>query len=107
MSSSSRRSFPLPSNWVHIRRIVLIRDRGMCKYGLLPDEDFAVGDCLQPATEVDHIGKPWQHEIEFLRSLCAGHHQSRTSRQANAAKKRLNELNPRARPPKDHPGLRK
>jgi 5-methylcytosine-specific restriction endonuclease McrA len=85
--SSSWRISELPAEWPSIRRAILIRDRGMCLYGLLPDEDYELGSCNTTATDVDHIGKPWEHDDAHLRSLCGAHHRSRTSRQANAARR--------------------
>lgn len=62
--------------------------------------------CLQPgADQVDHVGKRWQHGIEWLRPIhddpC---HKRRTSQQGHEAQRKIRE---RGRMPAEkHPGLK-
>lgn len=99
--AGSRRSVPLPIGWRALCNVVLARDPS-CRYGILENEPNVV--CLQPSTEVDHIGAAWDHRPEVLRGICHNHHIIRTSAQANAAKALLRSL--RYRPKEKHPGYR-
>lgn len=95
--SRSARTVPLPKNWQAIRRRILQRDGHQCTW---------VTDgirCIEPATDVDHIGDPSQHEDENLRSLCPGHHRRRSSSQGGKAWQAKRK--PRQRPAEQHPGL--
>ena len=99
---SSRRTVPLPGNWHAIVSAILARD-SMCRWGILENE--AGQFCRSDATEVDHIGAPWDHRPEVLRGICQNHHLKRTSVQANAAAARKRSL--RYRPKENHPGFLK
>lgn len=110
---SGRRSVPLPANWTEIRRMVLLRDRRRCQWGMLPGETaldgIVLGACPAEASEVDHMGDPQDHSPGVLRAICHSHHMRRTSAQANAA--RTAKLAARGgkfanRPAPKHPGLR-
>lgn len=112
-SYSGRRVVPLPENWQAIRRVVLLRDRHRCQWGMLPGEQaldgIARGQCSSTATEVDHMGAASDHNPDFLRAICHEHHKRRTSMQANAARSRkLKMLNGKFanRPVPKHPGMR-
>lgn len=77
----SRRTAPLPPNWLQLRAQVLARDGYRCVWV----DDTSGLRCPQRATDVDHIGKNEDHSMANLRSLCRGHHAARTARQAGRA----------------------
>jgi 5-methylcytosine-specific restriction protein A len=107
MSKSSRRTTELPKNWPAIRKAVLERDKHRCQWGILPDEliqpSLAGHACPAIANEVDHIGMPWDHSMDALRSLCHVHHMTRTAIQANNA--RWKKAGSKKRPETKHPGV--
>lgn len=80
-SSATSRRDELPPDWDRIRLDVLRRDGHRCVW-LLPSGER----CPNRATDVDHIGKKWDHSEGNLRSLCGPHHDKRTAAQGNAAK---------------------
>ena len=82
-SSKSNRSEELPPDWPAIRERVMRRDGRRCVWRLPSG-----ARCPNPATDVDHIDAPWDHRDENLRALCGPHHDKRTAKQGNAAKKR-------------------
>lgn len=103
-SASSRRTAPLPPDWPEIRDFVLTRDDGNCLWGLKEDETDNV-PCPVPATEVDHMGDPSDHRPEMLRSICTGHHRTRTGRDANAVRW-ANHRARKSNAEEKHPGLK-
>jgi 5-methylcytosine-specific restriction enzyme A len=110
---STRRS-TLPANWAsEIRPAILHRDGYRCTWIANLDDGgpntylatrYDLGQrCPSTATDVDHIGDPTNHQPHNLRSLCAWHHNVRSSQQGNSARAAL-----RAQlqmPPEQHPGL--
>jgi 5-methylcytosine-specific restriction protein A len=95
---TSWRTVPLPPDWHNLRRTVLKRDGHQCTWH---HQDMR---CTAIATDVDHIGDPADHDLSNLRSLCGGHHDSRTGRQAATARwARHRERAVRAKP--KHPGI--
>jgi 5-methylcytosine-specific restriction enzyme A len=104
----SRRTVPLPSDWPAIRRMILLRDRRRCMWGVLPGEGEP-GQCSNDANEVDHMGPPDNHDPALLRAICTLHHRKRTSAQANAARREKLKSNGGhfgGRPRGKHPGMR-
>lgn len=91
----STRKATLPPHWSRLRRLVLARDGGRCRWV----EDGVV--CNAPANQVDHVGDPHNHDPANLRALCKWHHDRRSGRQGAAAR-RTPPLN---RPRERHPGL--
>lgn len=101
-TNDSGRTEPLPSNWyTQIQPRILIRDNHVCMYGMLDVDQYALGECNDRATEVDHMHSNTDHSDANLRSLCTDHHAQRTSRQGNAARWRYRAARPRER----HPGI--
>lgn len=97
-ANSDRRS-RLPADWPAIRRRVLKRDGYRCTH---TDEGVR---CSQPATDVDHIVRGDNHTESNLRSLCSGHHRTKSSSEggaASAASRR--EIRSRFRRVEPHPG---
>lgn len=98
----SWRSSPLPPDWRQIRQRVFERDNHRCVW--LNDDG---SQCLGRASECDHIGSESDHSMQNLRSLCTGHHRSKSAREANAAATaRRREIRGRLRRPEErHPGM--
>lgn len=90
----SRRKDTLPPQWAAIRRQVIERDRGRCRW--IENSKR----CPAPGTDVDHIGDRDNHELSNLRLLCAAHHARRSSRQGNEAQRAR-----RARNVETHPAF--
>jgi hypothetical protein len=88
------RSTPLPPDWPAIVKRIKARDP-LCVMCL------AIGR-QTPTTDIDHIGDPSDHRDEMLRGLCAWHHGKRTSKQANAKRKRVTQRYPK----ETHPGFK-
>ena len=95
----SARTTPLPKGWAKTRARILDRDHHMCVEPISADGTR----CGRPATDVDHIGDPTDHDDHNLRALCRAHHRTRSSRQGGAAAAARRP--PRNRPPEQHPGL--
>jgi len=93
---NSDRKDTLPPDWDKIRLRILERDGWRCVWKLPSG-----ARCSNPATDVDHMGKPWDHRPERLRSLCSPHHDKRTSIQGNAAKPKLPPRKARETKPSD------
>lgn len=72
----------LPPDWSARRRRVLQRDRHSCQWS----------GCSARATHVDHIEPSGSDEDWNLQSLCAYHHNKKSSREGNAAQARLRKL---------------
>lgn len=85
----------LPKNWRSIRVKVLRRDDYRCRF------------CGAVATDVDHIGSRYNHNIENLRALCSSCHKKRTGKQGwtkwHQGRKRAKQMF--RRPVEQHPGL--
>lgn len=97
--AGSNRRAELPPNWYsEIRPAVLKRDGYRCTATLSDDTR-----CIEPATDVDHLGDKHDHRLENLAAKCGWHHRKKTSAQGNAARQRQPPLR---RPPEPHPGLR-
>lgn len=77
----SQRRDELPADWAAIRQIVILRDRGRCRW----IESNA--RCPAPGTDVDHVGDKLDHSPANLRLLCSAHHNRRSSAQGNAAQR--------------------
>jgi 5-methylcytosine-specific restriction protein A len=93
---SSRRA-SLPRGWARLRAAVLMRDKHRCT------ED----ECTAYATNVDHVVPHHlggTDTLDNLTSLCAPHHQAKSSREGStaAAAKRADLK----RPAEQHPGIR-
>lgn len=106
-NSGSRRTTPLPANWPKIRRMILLRDRHQCQWGIIPDDNATPGQCSILATDVDHMFANDDHRPDNLRALCGKHHRIRTSRQAGLANGEAVRARValRNRPPERHPGI--
>ncbi len=105
----SWRTAPLPPNWeTQIRPRILARDSGICLWGLVPGEADPGYLCPAPATDVDHIVRGGGHHDANLRSLCAQHHQVKSSREGGMAAgvARKAQAAARFRPAEPHPGLK-
>ena len=76
---TSNRREGLPANWDKLRLEQLERDDFRCVMRLPSG-----ARCPNDAVEVDHYGKPWEHDK--LRSLCHRHHAKRTAVQAKEAR---------------------
>lgn len=106
---TSRRTTPRPIGWKTLRAEVIRRDGGRCTWVLGTEGGGSWRDrahlnrCPSPGTDVDHIGDPTDHRTDNLRLLCSTHHDKRTARQANEAKKM--KAAQRRRPQQRHPGL--
>jgi 5-methylcytosine-specific restriction protein A len=72
----SERNRSLPADWPERRLRVLRRDGYRCQ------------ECGAPATEVDHVGSPYDHSMSNLRALCSDCHRKRTAAQGVAARLR-------------------
>jgi hypothetical protein len=97
----STRRVTLPPDWeTRIRPAVLARDGHRCTH-IRTDGGTR---CTERATDVDHLGSPYDHRLENLAAKCGWHHQRKSSQQGAAAAnaRRI----PRGRPPEPHPGLR-
>jgi len=96
---SDRRS-RLPDNWESLRRDVLERDGGRCRW-------IEGGRrCNAPATDVDHIRPGDDHSPSNLRSLCGPHHQVKSSREgAFALARKRKQIRQRFRRNEQHPGV--
>lgn len=95
MSSTSRRTQPLPRDWSRIRARILRRDRCIC------------GVCRGPgADEVDHIVPASLGGTDDEANLQAIHsrpcHAHKTALEANAQNWKVQ---PKKREPERHPGL--
>lgn len=77
---SDRRS-ELPPDWEARRRRVFRRDGHRCTA-----RDTLGQRCEEPATDCDHIVPGGNHDDTNLTSLCAWHHQKKSSREGAAAK---------------------
>lgn len=107
---TSWRTAPRPKGWKsQIIPEIKRRDGGRCTWivGLENGGSWTmwadVRRCPNRGTDVDHMGEPHDHRIEMLRLLCEPHHDTDSSRRANAAK-RLKAQQSRRTPPR-HPGL--
>lgn len=72
----------LPADWPVRRKRVLKRDRYRCQYH----------GCRDKATHVDHIEPSGSDDEWNLQSLCAFHHNEKSSSEGNAAQARLRKL---------------
>lgn len=88
----------LPPDWKRIRQRVLERDGHCCR--IVNNEGVM---CGRPASDVHHITQGNNHSPDNLIACCRWHHSRLTSKQANAARKRVTQR----RPPEDHPGILK
>lgn len=74
----SRRITPLPKGWYVIKKRIKERDAYRCTW-IRSDGNRCYNTT---ELEVDHIGDPDDHSDDNLRTLCKGHHASRTGAQA-------------------------
>ncbi len=88
----SRRREQLPANWAAIRQIIIIRDRGRCRW--IENN----GRCPAVGTDVDDPDDPDDHSPSNLRLLCSAHHDRRSSAQGNEAKRARAVRNVEAHP---------
>lgn len=77
----SNRKARLPEDWARRRMRVLIRDGRQCTH-----HDIEGVQCLERATDVDHIRPGDDHSETNLRSLCSDHHQTKSSREGGNAR---------------------
>lgn len=109
----STRRTTLPPNWsTEIRPAIRDRDGGRCTWLTDLDDggptEYLAGEydddqrCTRPGSDTDHIGDPHDHSPTNLRLLCSWHHDRRSSKQGNTARRRYSNR----RPPERHPGLR-
>jgi len=96
----SDRRARLPLNWESLRREVLARDGGRCRW--IQDGRR----CGAPATDVDHIRPGDDHSLSNLRSLCGPHHQRKSSSEgAFALARKRKQIHKRFRRDEKHPGV--
>jgi 5-methylcytosine-specific restriction protein A len=79
-AGSDRRS-RLPADWPSIRADVFARDGHRCTVLMTNDQRCPVTDGL----ECDHINRGDDHRMINLRTICAGHHQQKSSEEGRAA----------------------
>jgi hypothetical protein len=72
---SSDRESRLPANWHKLRARVKRRDGGICQ------------SCGQPGTQVDHIIRGDNHDLENLQLLCGPCHTRKTQIESAAARR--------------------
>lgn len=97
---NSNRRDQLPPDWRRIRSQVLSRDQGVCQHR---DEDGSL--CGIRATDVDHVTPGSDDSIQNLRSLCTGHHRTKSSSEGGRATALLRaEIKSRFRREERHPG---
>lgn len=95
----STRGQRLPKDWARTRRRILERDGHQCTRVLNNGTR-----CTAQATDVDHIlndAAGGSNDDHNLASLCAAHHNTKTSSEGNAARWRHRAQ----RPTSKHPGL--
>lgn len=95
----STRRDQLPNDWHARRRQVLTRDGGQCT-ALTEGKR-----CERRATDVDHIHRGNNHQLDNLAALCSRHHALKSSAEGNQAlaeKRRKLKL-----PTEQHPGMRR
>jgi 5-methylcytosine-specific restriction endonuclease McrA len=98
---NSDRRDRLPPDWFKIRARVLRRDDHTCTHR----DDYGIR-CVDLATDVDHINPGDDHSPENLRSLCAWHHQKKSSAEGGrAAQANRRRQDRKFRRTEDHPGL--
>jgi 5-methylcytosine-specific restriction enzyme A len=109
---SSWRTAPRPKGWKSvIVPAVKLRDGSRCTWieGVPDGGTWRMWAdprrCPAFGVDVDHMGAPDDHRIENLRLLCEAHHDSRSGKQANAARWARHRALAR-RPEPKHPGLR-
>lgn len=93
-SNSNRRS-RLPADWPQRRRLVLDRDRRLCRLRY-------PGICTTVATDVDHAVAGDNHELTNLQAACRPCHKHKTNLEAQQARGAGEK---RTRPKAPHPGL--
>ena len=102
--AGSDRRQRLPDDWEKRRARVLRRDGHRCTEQVTTNR--GTERCPEKATDVDHVRPGDDHSYGNLRSLCAWHHQRKSSREgaaAMAAKRR--RIANRFRRVETHPGL--
>ena len=97
---TGERKLRLPPDWGRRRRLVIIRDKGMCQYQRSDGRK-----CGSKGTEVDHLEPGDNHDLSNLRLLCSWHHKRKTQREAQAA--RQAKVDALKTPEEPHPGRRK
>src|SRR5690606_7358607 len=95
-ANGSRRTSPLPPNWIQLREQVLSRDGYQCTWS-----EHGIR-CTSRATDVEHIGDNREHGIDNLRALCGTHHDRRSASQAGRMSPTKFKSN--KRPDRGHPG---
>lgn len=93
----STRRASLPRGWARLRAAVLMRDKHRC----------TVAGCTAHATHVDHVTPHHQggdDALDNLASMCAEHHQAKSSSEGGTAWAALRAATKRQ--PERHPGLR-
>jgi 5-methylcytosine-specific restriction protein A len=102
-SPTARRTAGMPAGWTALRKRILKRDGHQCTAVV----GASVGNarrCEHRATHVDHVvpvSQGGSDDEANLTSLCAWHHNRKTSSEANAARKRVSAK----RTEDKHPGL--
>lgn len=86
--SNSDRRKRLPADWPQRRRLVLDRDRRLCRLRY-------AGICTTVATDVDHIVAGDNHELTNLQAACRPCHTHKTNLERATTR----------RPAERHPGL--
>lgn len=102
--TGSTRRARLPANWASLRKAVLERDGFQCTE-LLPSGVR----CPAAASDVDHIAAMTDdHSMAALRSLCSGHHRTKSAGEGGRASGARAKARAAAkyRKPEPHPGLR-
>lgn len=97
----STRKETLPKEWPALRLAVFARDGNRCVIIKANGRR-----CWDKATDCDHIGDREDHSMENLRSLCAWHHQRRSSSQGRRGRSKAEEPWRKLlrREPEKHPG---
>lgn len=89
----SQRRKQLPPDWQKRRRKVLARDKGLCQLRLK--------GCTYRATDIDHIERGNNHNLDNLRAACHHCHMVRTGHDGGTAQR---HRKPAKRAPEPHPG---
>ena len=102
--ATSDRLSELPPDWHKLRAETLEYDGYQCVWPGRWAAYRGVPQCGSPATDVDHVGDPFDHSAANRQSLCRGHHTIKTQKESAAARRR--QLAKLRHPVPKHPGLK-
>lgn len=89
----------LPPNWERLRARVIRRAGGQCEASTNGRR------CPTPGTDVDHITRGDDHDLDNLQLLCRDHHNVKTSAEAQQARREQRQTS--QRPQEQHPARRR